>query len=161
MCRHASNGMCVQEVQEIRECERLEARCSTLQYALTDREWRSAQQRIDDKRAEASQELRQQQGHFASNQFSLGESPESPDVCNQREGKQEDAQKTSAEDVGVALHSPLSRGCLHACACVDLEAEPGGGRADPTIKEKQLGESGKEAGVRTDLAFGGFEEVLI
>ena len=70
-------------------------------------------------------------------------------------------QKSLRQDVGVALHSPLSRGCLHACACVDLEAEPGGGRADPTIKEKQLGESGKEAGVRTDLAFGGFEEVLI
>eukprot|EP00439_Symbiodinium_sp_Y106_P049675 s1600_g6.t1 len=56
------------EQRELRECERLEARRRTLEYALADREWRSAQQRIDvleEKRAEASQELRQQQGKVA------------------------------------------------------------------------------------------------
>ncbi|CAE7282415.1 smc3 [Symbiodinium sp. CCMP2456] len=57
-----------EEQRELRECERLEARRRTLEYALADREWRSAQQRIDvleDKRAEASQELRQLQGKVA------------------------------------------------------------------------------------------------
>eukprot|EP00930_Biecheleria_cincta_P044410 TRINITY_DN3052_c0_g1_i1.p1 TRINITY_DN3052_c0_g1~~TRINITY_DN3052_c0_g1_i1.p1 ORF type:complete len:1209 (+),score=355.46 TRINITY_DN3052_c0_g1_i1:89-3715(+) len=36
------------EQRELRECERLEARRRTLEYALADREWRSAQDRIEE-----------------------------------------------------------------------------------------------------------------
>lgn len=58
-----------EEQRELRECEKLEARRRTLEYALADREWRSAQERIEElqeRRAEASQLLQQLQGQVAS-----------------------------------------------------------------------------------------------
>lgn len=57
------------EQRELRECEKLEARRRTLEYALADREWRSAQERIEElhaRRAEGSQQLQQLQGQVAS-----------------------------------------------------------------------------------------------
>eukprot|EP00931_Biecheleriopsis_adriatica_P018562 TRINITY_DN12972_c0_g1_i1.p1 TRINITY_DN12972_c0_g1~~TRINITY_DN12972_c0_g1_i1.p1 ORF type:complete len:1239 (-),score=370.22 TRINITY_DN12972_c0_g1_i1:6-3185(-) len=57
------------EQRELRECERLEARRRTLEYALADREWRHAQERIEElgsRRDEASQKLVQLQGQVAS-----------------------------------------------------------------------------------------------
>lgn len=57
------------EQRELRECERLESRRRTLEYALADREWRSAQDRIEElgaRRDEASSKLVELQNRVAS-----------------------------------------------------------------------------------------------
>ncbi|CAE8715288.1 unnamed protein product [Polarella glacialis] len=57
------------EQRELRECERLESRRRTLEYALADREWRSAQDRIEElgaRRDEASGKLVELQSQVGS-----------------------------------------------------------------------------------------------
>lgn len=57
------------EQRELRECENLEARRRTLEYVLADREWRSAQDRIEElnaRRAEASAKLLELQNQVGS-----------------------------------------------------------------------------------------------
>eukprot|EP00927_Polykrikos_kofoidii_P004096 TRINITY_DN11627_c1_g3_i1.p1 TRINITY_DN11627_c1_g3~~TRINITY_DN11627_c1_g3_i1.p1 ORF type:complete len:1218 (-),score=270.49 TRINITY_DN11627_c1_g3_i1:296-3949(-) len=55
------------EQRELRECERLESQRRTLEYVLADREWRTAQERIeelDSRRTESSGKLLEFQGEL-------------------------------------------------------------------------------------------------
>jgi len=57
------------EQRELQECERLEARKRTLEYVLADREWRAAQDRIEQlsgRHQEASEKLVELQNHVGS-----------------------------------------------------------------------------------------------
>mmetsp|Transcript_29228 Transcript_29228/g.51119 ORF Transcript_29228/g.51119 Transcript_29228/m.51119 type:complete len:1213 (-) Transcript_29228:46-3684(-) len=105
------------EQRELRECERLESKKRTLEYVIADREWRSAQERIDElevRRKEASERLIKFQG-------SVGDIRKRKADAEAEFQRREEEQRTTSERL-AGIEAASSR-TFEALAKARLEAE--------------------------------------
>lgn len=106
-----------EEQRELRDCERLEQRRRTLDYALADREWRSAQERIEElgaRRDEASGKLVELQNRVGSIRRRMADADTDVE-------RREDTRRRAAERL-AAVEAERDRK-LEALAKARLEAE--------------------------------------
>lgn len=105
------------EQRELRECEKLEARRRTLEYVLADREWRSAQERIEEcesHRSELSTQLTELQGQIGTRRKRSSDAEASL--------QSQEAERLAAAERLTSLESERDRK-LQALAGAQLEAE--------------------------------------